>query len=42
MDIHEVYHVTATVDDCLRIDMDYTGNENIRTRSVVAYRSSGG
>lgn len=39
MNIHEVYTITATQDDCLLIDMDYTGLEG-RIRSVYAYRAS--
>lgn len=39
MEIHEVYSVSATQDDCLLIDMDYTGLER-RERVIVAYRDS--
>lgn len=39
MEIYKVFSVTATQDDCLLIDMDYTGAED-RARAVVAYRAS--
>lgn len=39
MKVHEVFSATATQDDCLLIDMDYTGSDG-RTRGTVAYRSS--
>ena len=39
MEIHTVFSVTATQDDCLLLDMEYTGIEG-RNRAVVAYRAS--
>lgn len=39
MELHEVFSVTKTKDDCLLIDMDYTGLEG-RTRTLFAYRAS--
>ncbi|MGU3575632.1 hypothetical protein ACLBWZ_08865 [Brucellaceae bacterium C25G] len=39
MKIHNVFSVTRTVDDCLMVDMDYTGTLG-RGRAVYAYRAS--
>ncbi|RBO90520.1 hypothetical protein [Pseudochrobactrum asaccharolyticum] len=39
MKIHEVFSVSADVDEALLIDMDYSGLEG-RTRAIVAYRES--
>lgn len=39
MEIHEVYTITATQDDCLLIDMDYTEGEG-RLRTEYPYRAS--
>ena len=39
MKIHKVYSVQCTQDDCLLIDMDYTGIEG-DVRANVAYRAS--
>lgn len=39
MKIHKVHTINATPDDCLLIDMDYTGIEG-HTRATVAYRAS--
>lgn len=39
MKIHKVYSVHATQDDCLLIDMDFTGAKG-RKHTVLAYRAS--
>lgn len=39
MKIHEVFSVSADVDEALLIDMDYSGLEGW-TRAIVAYRES--
>lgn len=39
MKIHEVFSVSADVDDALLVDMDYSGEEG-RSRAIVAYRAS--
>lgn len=39
MEVDKVFSVTATQDDCLLIDMNYTGAEGL-SRAVVAYRAS--
>lgn len=38
MKIYQVYSVSATEDDCLMLDMDYTGIEG-RRRAIVVYRA---
>lgn len=39
MELHKVYTVHATQDDCLLFDMEYTEGED-SVRAIVAYRAS--
>lgn len=40
MNINEVYSVSATQDDCLILDIKYTGQNGVVTQTLVPYRAS--